>query len=437
MDRVCVDSVDLRPLARDKLHGFGLGSPTSGEGSPVDSLAFHGWLLGRSTPVEAIEILQEGRLLQRLPVSLPRGDVVDAFPDVPAAASCGFSGAVGSLRLRSRFELLLRAVLEGGGHVPLATVKGRRQPIAAGGETGRRPLIVTTLGRTGSTWCLWLLQCHPQILAHDPFANDARVGSYWMSVLQTLSDPTSYMRQLYPGKVTGSDWWLGAEANTPSGLRDAGLSAWLGTGRVSDLAAMCRERIDDFYDFLAEAQGKEATFFVEKFQPGLVSTDLLRELYPDAAELVLVRDLRDMFCSILAFNRKRGYSAFGRGSVESDSEYVETVRRSGQALLAELRAPDRNTHLIRYEDLTERPVETLEPLLESIGVDPDGAAAMVERASVSVTGMDHHMTAESATASVGRWRRDLEPELAQRCDEVLSPLLAEFGYLAGLEPSAV
>jgi hypothetical protein len=48
------------------------------------------------------------------------------------------------------------------------------------------------------------------------------------------------------------------------------------------------------------------------------------------------------------------------------------------------------------------------------------------------------MTAGSAAASIGRWRRDLEPELAERCDAVLSPVVADFGYAAaeGDSPAA-
>ena len=428
MDCVSVETVDLLPLARDQLHGFDLGAPAAGHTSAVHSLAFQGWLLGKSGRAEAVEVLQDGQVVLRMPVSLARPDLAAAFPDLPAATQSGFNGALGSLRLRERFELLLRGTLDNGVTVPLAKIGGRRSAVSTLGATMPRPLIVTTLGRTGSTWCLWLLQSHPEIVAHNPFANDARVGSYWMSVLQTLSDPTSYLRQLYPGGIAGSDWWVGVEANTPTGLRDAELSGWLGTARIRELAAMCRERIGSFYDFEATTQEKQASFFVEKYLPRQIATDLLRELYPDRAEVVLVRDLRDMFCSILAFNRKRGYSAFGREKTASDADYVETVRRSGEALLGDLRAEGRNVHLLRYEDLMQRPIETLEPLLESIGFDPAGAPAMVERAAVAVDGMDHHMTADSATASVGRWRRDLEPQLARLCDEVLSPLVAEFGY---------
>jgi hypothetical protein len=424
--RLVVDSVERFPLAEDELRGFELEGPATGATSEDQTLHFDGWILGRNSRVEAVELLQDGRSVLRIPVQTSRQDLGAAFADVPEAATSGFSAAVGALRLRTDFELLLRGELEGGVTMPLATIAGRREPVELPPADGPRPLIVTTLGRTGSTWCVWVLQSHPEIVAHSPFENDARVGTYWMSVLQTLSDPSSYLRQVYPGEVTESDWWVGQEADVPAHLNDSTLDGWLANSRVYELAQTCRDRIDSFYGFLAEQQGKSAVFFVEKFLPRQISSDLLRELYPGTAEVVLVRDLRDVFCSVLAFNRKRGYEAFGRERAGSDDEYIDTVRRSGEALRNHME--DREAHLIRYEELIAEPVPTLEPLLEFLGLDPAGAPAMVERAAVSTGGMDHHMTADSAAASIGRWRRDLEPELAERCDAILSPVVADFGY---------
>jgi Sulfotransferase family len=426
--RLQVDSIERFPLPENELHGFALEVPKPGEEWSSQTLHFDGWVLGRESPVAVVEILQDGRVISRIPVREAREDVAEQYADVDGAETSGFAGAFGALRLRRNFELLLRGELGNGVTMPLATVSGRREPVQLPPVDGPRPLIVTTLGRTGSTWCVWMLQSHPEIVAHSPFENDARVGTYWMSVLQTLSDPTSYLRQVFPGDTIDKDWWAGHEADIPSRLNDAALSGWLADSRVYELALSCRERIESFYEFLADQQGKQASFFVEKFLPRQVPADLLRELYPGAAEVVLVRDLRDVFCSILAFNRKRGYAAFGREEVGSDDEYIDTVRRSGEALHAHMTEKGRETHLLRYEDLIREPEATLEPLLEFVGLDPAGAATMVERASISTDGMDHHMTAPSASASIGRWAKDLEPELAERCDAVLSPIVADFGY---------
>jgi hypothetical protein len=426
--RLGVAEVERFPLPENELHGFQLEVPKAGEDWSSQTLHFDGWIVGKESPAVAVEVLQDGRAIARIPVRGPREDVAESFPDVDGAGRSGFAGALGALRLRRDFELLVRGQLENGVTMPLATVSGKREPMQLPPVEGPRPLIVTTLGRTGSTWCVWMLQSHPEIVAHSPFENDARVGTYWMSVLQTLTDPTSYLRQVYPGDAIDKDWWVGREADIPSRLNDPALSGWLADARAYELALSCRARIESFYEFLAEQQGKQASFFVEKFLPRQVPADLLRELYPGAAEIVLVRDLRDVFCSILAFNRKRGYAAFGREEVGSDDEYIDTVRRSGEVLHAHMTEEGRETHLLRYEDLIREPVETLEPLLEFVGLDPAGAPAMVERAAVSTGGMDHHMTAPSADASIGRWAKDLDPALAERCDAILSPVVADFGY---------
>ena len=199
MKRLRVDSVERFPLPEDELRGFQLEVPQPGEEWNSQTLHFDGWVLGAKAPIVAVEVLQDGRPIARMPVREPREDVAERFPDVEGAANSGFAGALGALRLRRSFELLLRGELESGVTMPLATVTGKREPVQLPPVDGPRPLIVTTLGRTGSTWCVWMLQSHPEIVAHSPFENDARVGTYWMSVLQTLSDPTSYLRQVFPG----------------------------------------------------------------------------------------------------------------------------------------------------------------------------------------------------------------------------------------------
>jgi hypothetical protein len=42
--------------------------------------------------------------------------------------------------------------------------------------------------------------------------------------------------------------------------------------------------------------------------------------------------------------------------------------------------------------------------------------------------MDHHRTASDPTATIGRWREDLSPELISVCAESLDDVLVAFGY---------
>jgi len=159
--------------------------------------------------------------------------------------------------------------------------------------------------------------------------------------------------------------------------------------------------------------------------------DLLGEIYPGAREVVLVRDFRDMLCSVIAFNRRRGYEAFGRAKAKSDEEYVETVlRSSAEWLKRRLDEGGDSIHLVRYEDLIEKPEPTVAEMMGYLGLDSgeDAAAAVVERAEREAPTVDQHRTSEKVSASIGRWRRDLPPELVQVCADVLDPVLVQFGY---------
>jgi hypothetical protein len=42
---------------------------------------------------------------------------------------------------------------------------------------------------------------------------------------------------------------------------------------------------------------------------------------------------------------------------------------------------------------------------------------------------ERHSTSPDAEASIGRWRRDLDPELQRACHEAFGEALEVFGYL--------
>jgi hypothetical protein len=136
-----------------------------------------------------------------------------------------------------------------------------------------------------------------------------------------------------------------------------------------------------------------------------------------------------MLCSVIAFNHKRGYQAFGRADVGSDAEYVETaVANSARRLLRRRRERGEEAHLVRYEDLIQEPAETLAGTMRYLGLDAgeEAVAAVLERSGEE--SLDEHRTTGKVSESIGRWKRDLSPELAQVCAEVLDPVLVEFGY---------
>jgi hypothetical protein len=295
-------------------------------------------------------------------------------------------------------------------------------------------LIVTTLGRTGSTWLIHLLACHPAVTAYRPFSFEPRAATYWIDILTSLADPASYTQQVEGEVHYPSPWWLGSGTRMTSELLpDDELARWLGSEHVADLAAFAQQRIDAVYTRVAalDQDDPEPEFFAEKCLPESNVPQLLHELYPDGREIFLVRDFRDMLCSIRAFNEKRGSDAFGFGGNGGEEAYVlDMLAPSVENMLTEWRKRADDAYLVRYEDLINDPQPTLRRLLDHAGLaaSDDLVASMLARAAEPVPGMSVHMTAGKQQASIGRWRRELDPHLQGVCAEAFAGPLAEFGY---------
>jgi Sulfotransferase family len=428
-------------LPGEHLHGARVDLPVPGGVSDAYGFDLRGWILGRSAPVKSVDALVDERQVASIPVTEQRADIAAAHPDVANASTSGFAGAIAALRLRPSFEVTLRATFVNGGRLPFASIRGRRARLPQSEGAALQPLMLTyTIGRTGSTWLAWLLGCHPEIVSYSPFAHDARIATYWVQVLQDLSGPDSYRQQLDPQDLGRSYWWLGQTSATSAhqdGPFEAQTEASLGRRSVEAMARFCETQISLFYANLG-GDGGRPRYFAEKVLPYEGVPDLLTEVYGDPREVILVRDFRDVLSSILAFNRKRGYEAFGRETVRSDAEYVtDRMLPQARALLQRMRARGTDAHLVRYEDLVLQPRATLAQLLRHVGVDSSDETVMatLDRAYRETAHMSGHRTTNNQGASIGRWRSDLSPQLAELSERAFGPILTEFGYHRTVDPA--
>jgi hypothetical protein len=422
--------IDETEVTGESDYVYGGNVDTPGEGFAGDSygLTIQGWVLSKRLAVEHVEVLHEERSIAVVTLDVERPDIASGFPHVEGAERSGYHASVGALKLPEKFEIVLRAKLEDGTRLPLARLRGRRRPLAASGTSEIQPLMVNTIGRSGSTLLVTLLGSHPDVVAFSPFIKDARVSTYWVNVLQDLAEPSSYLAPFDPPDLDAPRWWL---ASGGGELGEPEVEHWLGSGGVESVAGLCRAQIDAFYGHLAGE--RRPRYFVEKYLPHQVVPDILAEMYPGARELILVRDFRDMLCSVIAFNRKRGWDAFGRVEGGDDAEYVRTTMRQSATILAKrLRGGATRPRLVRYEDLVEDPEPALAGLFEHLGLDcdPEIVSETVRQTEASTASMDHHRTISDPAASIGRWRNDLPEEIAEVCNEELGPWLAEFGYEA-------
>lgn len=393
-------------------------------------LDVRGWAIGgEGTRLVAVEGVHDGQRAFRVPLDVERPQTA---VDHGRAADepIGFHALVGTLRLAPEFGLEVRAVPERGDPVELGSIAGRRATLDSGFTPRRQPLAVTTLGRTGSMLLMRLLAAHPETLVYRPHRFEQRIASYWADVLLALAEPTSYIRQVAPpADVDDPAWWLGRDAPVPWPLRDDAVQHWLGGEAVESLAPVAQQRIEAAYDLIAAATDSgDARLFAEKFN--LRAAAITRELYPGSRELFLVRDFRDMVSSILSFNAKRGARGFGRAAHASDTDYVASLGGWATALVRAWERRRETAHLVRYEDLVTDPERTLAGLLAHLGIDssPGTIAAMRDSLEEEMPELREHATSEGPAASIGRWRRDLGPDLAATCERALRPALDTFGY---------
>jgi Sulfotransferase family len=430
-----VSEVTQDAMDRDVLLAGNLESPKPNSASETYALELEGWVVGKSSRAVAIELVHDETEILTIPLNRPRADVSRRFPSAPGSEQSGFYLAFNTLRFPAHFTIHLVAVLENGDRGILATLRGSRRLLRPPGRPRFAPIALTSLGRSGSSFLSRLLASHPDIVGYRPFEYEPRIATYWTDILIELSSPKSYAEQIDPGgTIESHTWWIGDPADMQRNLSnrlEPGLGSWLGTTRIDDLAAMCRDRIDDLYERISGLCRKPADHFVEKTLP-TNSTSLLCEIYCDAREVILVRDFRDMVASALAYSKQLGGRGLGRELAVSEDEYVRgAVRNSVLRLVRALDRRSARSHVVRYEDLVANPEDALRRILADLDVDDSDAALRatfeaLERSTPDWAG--RHRTSSDAQGSIGRWRRDLSPELQAVCNQKLGFGLVAFGY---------
>jgi len=428
---VQVEAVELAPRG-ERLQAH-LERPAVGDQELGFSLPVSGWALAPEGGKVAVEIAHGRQVLRRLPRGVGRPDIGRAFPAVAGADRSGFSLLLDALKLPCAFELQVSGIVEGEHTEPIARVRGGRQPFAPlplNDPAHPAPLLLTTLGRSGSTLLMSLLGEHPQVLAYRPATDDSRPFAYQLDAAIAMAAPASRMR-LLDSAVQGEAWWLGRRAIRYEELRqlDEPLRELLLGAPVEQLLRSALDQAASFAGGLAAAQERpDARYAAEKCGPGYLPR-LLRELCADSREIFLVRDFRDVLASMLAFNEKRGYAAFGREHVDSDERFVQWQAVIAATLAAGWRERGDGALLVRYEDLVADVPGSLARLLDYLELDaaPRLVRKLADRAHARLDRIQHRTT-KSASASSGRWRKDLPAPLQELANEAFADPLREFGY---------
>jgi hypothetical protein len=306
----------------------------------------------------------------------------------------------------------------------LATLMGQLRPDQKHAERKGflEPILVRlSWGRVGSTFLMQLLATSAEISFDRiyPFEN------------MCLASLLHYLEPLGRAKETpnvewiddpDTIWWAAPES---FGFRITG--APLGyEGLGVDRMALNLEAITSLwqaYSDLAPWPGdSRPRFYAEKYGGGAES---LAAAGISHRMIDMVRDPRDIWCSVLAFDAKRGYYGFGRREGQSEEEYLSSFLRALKRRLDAMAgtSPDVSVTVVRYEDLMADLGQEAQRISTRLGVQLDPCAAL--RASEEY---GHHRTIDRADESIDRWRQQVSPEVNARFVEVLGDHLDRYSY---------
>lgn len=282
----------------------------------------------------------------------------------------------------------------------------------------RLPIIVVRHpeGRVGTTLLMQLLATSEEVVMDRlyPFEHD---------YLQYLVHFTTQVGTTYErGRDWNSDDVL-ADLKAVAGQRGGPLPF---TPLSVDLPLLQRNALRKLWEAFSETAAARASraprYYAEKWRVGI---DPLLDAGLTVIPVDLVRDPRDVFASIRAFNKARGFPAFGRLEDQSEAEYLQTRIDQWKLLLPQMNRPLRGVHpvLVRYEEMVADLPGFAARLGGRLGLSLDAARVEADRWRFR-----QHMTSESAARSVGRWRRDLTASESRAIETGLGPEMIRLGY---------
>jgi len=414
----------------DALLGFSLDIPSVSSFTDTYTLQLAGWVIGCDRPVKEVAVACDDQVLRCCPVELPRSDVSSVHG--PAGAQSGFDTAVGLASLPRAGRLRIDALLDDGTQQPMIEIGYRRAPLNSGFSPEFQPLMITSLFRMGTTRLLRLLSEHPEILVERSYPYETYAASYWLQAFKILTEPANLHESSHPDDFVERRRWIGHNPFHRKPVTEhAAVAKWMGHGSIERVAEFCQRATQDFYRTVAAAQNEGSPrFFAEKHLPSSHVPWMIHDLYHGAREIFLVRDFRDVVCSMLAFNNKRGFAAFDRQKVDTDLEMIELFAIRCAQLSAAWRQREESALLVRYEELVLDPTATMGALLRHAGLDDRERTvnSLIAAADCETSELAFHRTTRSPEESIGRWRHELTPEVATTVNRLLEDSLVAFGY---------
>ncbi len=265
------------------------------------------------------------------------------------------------------------------------------------------PIFIVGFHRSGTTLLRLVLNAHSQIMipaeTHVIVKLHARLGAQ--------PDPDAFIKALFSDKRFQRIWQCDHDV-----LRKALERSPADLGKLFHTS----------FQFLASSQGKAR--WGEKTPNNVRYITTIARLFPDARFVHIIRDGRDIACSLKTvgwYNRALPRMALSWRKV------VTRGRRQGRRL------GDRRYCEVRYEDLVHNPEQQLKVICRFAEIEFE--PGMIQFYSdtdrqFTTTNPKDFTKADSPiyASSVGRWARELTPDEACVFELISGPSLACFRY---------
>jgi hypothetical protein len=331
-----------------------------------------------------------------------------------------------SLPSRGRQWLRLRALQPRRG-----IARRRAQPPRPSAEDWLVPILVDCFGRDGSTLMMRLLASSPEIALGTRYPFEQRYFTYlwrWSRLLDRGDWPRDVWGTNEVCSVSQEDRLplLGPPPWTPRYLIEE-------SGDGQPMSRRCFELVwREFSRRASESTSSrhrsgrvQARYYAEKH---LDTWKLRLDELPPVKLMALLRDPRDVWVSVQAFERKRPAGAnFRAGGTVSEVDLLRyQIARQRERLrwIAGL-LEDGESPVVRYEEL----VLDLPAVASRIGgwlgvsLDAEGVGGRDRMFS-------RHASAATPADSIGRWQDELEPGVAELFTKGLGPELRALGFAA-------
>ena len=256
----------------------------------------------------------------------------------------------------------------------------------------RRPFFIIGLMRSGTTLLYRYLRDHPKIA----LTNEAHVADFLAQCCRHAA---------VPFRETATAEYLSA-VDLIGVIHEREVSAFARIFRSHAKAAL-----EEFYR--ERFGGKDFSHWGDKL-PGAFTAMELQDVYPAVRFVAIVRDPRDVWCSIRDYRRRaevpRSWMALTADQL--GQVWVNTYRNFSAYL--------RHCHLLTYEDLLRDPRSVLVEVYKFLGLEflvPPNVAFDVE-----------HATSASPRGSIGRWRTTLSRDEREAIEAHAGVLMDELGY---------